>query len=139
MTAETQLGGDVSWMALESCSVEHDQAPGPAYSVQTVDLGWLPALSATAASGLLVVALSDMAARAAMHYFDAQFAYESLALPILVFVLFALARRVDTGSNQKVGLAAVLVLAVGVVVTTLSRGGDPHAVAYRHVTYWVRS
>jgi hypothetical protein len=51
-------------------------------------------------------------------YFDAQFSYESLALPLAVLVLYALARRVDAQANHRIGLTAVLVLVVAMVVTT---------------------
>lgn len=51
-------------------------------------------------------------------YFDAQFSYESLALPIAVLVLYALARREGAPANQMAGLAAVLVLGIAMIVTT---------------------
>jgi uncharacterized membrane protein len=51
-------------------------------------------------------------------YFDAQFSYESLALPLAILVLYALARRVDAQANHRIGLTALLVLVLpGLAVT----------------------
>ena len=51
-------------------------------------------------------------------FFDMNFAYESLALPLAVFVLFAVARRSKAPTSQRLGLNVVILLGLGAVVVT---------------------
>ena len=51
-------------------------------------------------------------------FFDMNFAYESLALPLAVFVLFAVARRGKAPKGQRLGLNVVILLGLGAVVVT---------------------
>ncbi|HXZ06329.1 MAG TPA: hypothetical protein VEH81_15960, partial [Ktedonobacteraceae bacterium] len=51
-------------------------------------------------------------------FFDMSYAYESLALPLAVFVLFAVARRSKAPTSQRLGLNVVIVLGLGAVVVT---------------------
>ncbi len=51
-------------------------------------------------------------------FFDMNFAYESLALPLAVFVLFAVARRSKASPSQRWGLNLVILLGLGAVVVT---------------------
>jgi hypothetical protein len=51
-------------------------------------------------------------------FFDAQFSYESLALPFAVMILFALARRITPQINVRIGFTIAIFLWLGVVVTT---------------------
>ena len=51
-------------------------------------------------------------------FFDMNFAYESLALPLAVFVLFAVARRSKAPASQRLGLNVVILLGLGAVVIT---------------------
>jgi hypothetical protein len=51
-------------------------------------------------------------------FFDGQFAYESLALPLAVFVLFAVAYRSSTPASHHKGLTLVILLGLGAVVIT---------------------
>ncbi|HWP28938.1 MAG TPA: hypothetical protein VNM50_05300, partial [Chloroflexota bacterium] len=50
--------------------------------------------------------------------FDAQFAYESLALPIAALILFALARRTGARPAVRVGLTVLVLLGLAAVVIT---------------------
>jgi hypothetical protein len=51
-------------------------------------------------------------------FFDAQFAYESLAIPLAVFVLLAIGRRARTYDGSQVALTIAILLALGAVVAT---------------------
>ena len=51
-------------------------------------------------------------------FFDMNYAYESLALPLAVFVLFAVARRSKAPTSQRLGLNVVILLGLGAVVVT---------------------
>ena len=51
-------------------------------------------------------------------FFDMNYAYESLALPLAVFVLFAVASRSKTAKGQRLGLNVVILLGLGTVVVT---------------------
>src|SRR5262249_40521287 len=51
-------------------------------------------------------------------FFDGMFAYESLALPLAVFVLFVVARRASATGGQRMGLNLVVWLGLGAVVIT---------------------
>jgi len=51
-------------------------------------------------------------------FFDAQFAYESLALPLALLVLFAAARRSLTPDGDAVGLTLICLLGLAAVVIT---------------------
>lgn len=51
-------------------------------------------------------------------FFDAQFSYESLALPLAAFVLFALALRCYTPSRRQRGLTLIICLGLGAVTIT---------------------
>ena len=51
-------------------------------------------------------------------FFDMSFAYESLALPLAVFVLFAVARRSQASASERLGLNVVICLGMGAVVVT---------------------
>jgi hypothetical protein len=51
-------------------------------------------------------------------FFDMSFAYESLALPLAVFVLFAVARLSRAPTCQRLGLNVVIWLGLGAVVIT---------------------
>ncbi len=51
-------------------------------------------------------------------YFNAQFSYETLALPLAAFVLFLLARRGHSGASRWLGLSVILILSLWGVVTT---------------------
>ena len=51
-------------------------------------------------------------------YFNAQFSYETLALPLAAFVLFLLSRRGHSGSSRWLGLSVILILSLWAVVTT---------------------
>lgn len=64
-------------------------------------------------AGLAVVVY---AANPRFLYFDSQFAYESLGLPLAIFVLAAAANRLREGS-PRLELSAILVVAFAVVVT----------------------
>jgi hypothetical protein len=50
-------------------------------------------------------------------YFDAQFAYESLALPFAALVLAAVASRTRANTERRLGLTVVIVLGIGLVTT----------------------
>jgi uncharacterized membrane protein YhaH (DUF805 family) len=50
-------------------------------------------------------------------YFDAQFAYESLALPFATLVLAAVASRTRAHGDRRLGLTVLIVLGIGMVVT----------------------
>ena len=49
-------------------------------------------------------------------FFDMSYAYESLALPLAVFVLFAVASRSKAPKGQRLGLNVVILLGLGAVV-----------------------
>jgi hypothetical protein len=49
-------------------------------------------------------------------FFDAQFSYESLALPIAALALLAIVRRQNAADNERFGLNLVAVLAIGALV-----------------------
>jgi hypothetical protein len=51
-------------------------------------------------------------------FFDMNFAYESLALPLAVFVLFAVVQRGKAPKGKRVGLNVVILLGLGAVVVT---------------------
>jgi hypothetical protein len=51
-------------------------------------------------------------------FFDMSFAYESLALPLAVFVLFVVARRSKAPTGQRLGLDVVILLGLGAVAIT---------------------
>src|SRR5205085_2036248 len=51
-------------------------------------------------------------------YFDSQFAYESLALPLAALVLYVVARRGHSSRARWLGLTLIGVLGVAAVVTT---------------------
>jgi hypothetical protein len=51
-------------------------------------------------------------------YFDAQFAYESLALPLAALVLYLLARRGHSGPARWAGLTIIALITLPAVVTT---------------------
>ncbi|MDB5074619.1 MAG: rane protein, partial [Chloroflexi bacterium] len=51
-------------------------------------------------------------------FFDAQFSYESFALPIALFVLFILARRPSSPISHRLGLSLALLPAILMVATT---------------------
>ncbi len=96
-------------MALASRSTEHSQKPGPPHGVQAADLGWLPALSVTAATGLLAVALSDMAARAAVPAAALVF---WLGLLLLVIPVAGRLFSSSASSLERIGLVVLLGMAL---------------------------
>ena len=51
-------------------------------------------------------------------YFDSQFAYESLALPLAAAVLYMLSRRGHSGPARWLGLTVIAVVTIAAVVTT---------------------
>lgn len=51
-------------------------------------------------------------------YFDSQFAYESLALPLAAVVLYVLVRRGHSGPARWLGLTVVAALVIAAIVTT---------------------
>jgi hypothetical protein len=51
-------------------------------------------------------------------YFDSQFAYESLALPLAAFVLYLLARRAHSSVARWMGLTVILLITLPAVVIT---------------------
>ena len=51
-------------------------------------------------------------------FFDSMFAYESLALPLAVFVVFAVVRRSYASTGQRIGLTLVAWLGLAAVVVT---------------------
>ncbi|CAN5556167.1 hypothetical protein BH20CHL6_BH20CHL6_06790 [soil metagenome] len=51
-------------------------------------------------------------------YFDAQFVYESLALPLAVGALFLVRRRLNAPAASRIALTLVMLLAIGAVVVT---------------------
>jgi hypothetical protein len=51
-------------------------------------------------------------------YFDSQFAYETLALPLGVLVIYAVARRGYVGGGERFGLTVLSLLTLVAVVTT---------------------
>lgn len=51
-------------------------------------------------------------------YFDAQFSYESLALPLTIVVLFAVERRLNVRGSYWVGLNVVTILVIAAIVVT---------------------
>lgn len=51
-------------------------------------------------------------------FFDAQFSYESLALPFAVLILYAIARRARSDADNRIGLTLVILLGLGAVVIT---------------------
>jgi len=64
-------------------------------------------------------------------FFDTDFAYESLALPLAVFVLFAVARRSNAPAGSRKGLTLVIWLGLGAVVIT------HHLTSYALVTFLI--
>lgn len=51
-------------------------------------------------------------------YFDSQFAYESLALPLAGFILYLLARRGRSGPSRWLGLTVIILVTLPAVVVT---------------------
>lgn len=51
-------------------------------------------------------------------FFDAQFSYESLALPLTALLFFLLARRARAGEHERLGLTLGALLALGALVVT---------------------
>jgi hypothetical protein len=51
-------------------------------------------------------------------FFDSQFSYESLALPLAILTLFLVARRARAGTARRVGLTLLALLAIGAIVRT---------------------
>lgn len=64
-------------------------------------------------------------------FFDAQFAYESLALPFATLTLFVMVRRSRAPAGGRVGLTLAALLGIGAVVTT------HHLTAYALVAFLV--
>jgi hypothetical protein len=51
-------------------------------------------------------------------FFDAQFAYESLAIPLTALILFAAAHRSQRADDKRLGLTLIVVLGVAAVIIT---------------------
>ena len=51
-------------------------------------------------------------------FFDSMFAYESIAISLAVFILFAVVRRSYAGSNQRLGLTLTIWLGIGAVMVS---------------------
>ncbi|TAK33774.1 MAG: hypothetical protein EPO21_11880 [Chloroflexota bacterium] len=51
-------------------------------------------------------------------FFDAQFGYESLALPLAAMILYAEVRRTQAAASERIGLAALSLLGIGGLVIT---------------------
>ncbi|MDQ6670699.1 MAG: hypothetical protein M3069_08095, partial [Chloroflexota bacterium] len=65
----------------------------------------------------------------AFVFFDASFAYESLALPLCLLAVYAAARRAQRLERSQLGLTLTLLLALGAVITT------HHVSSYALVTF----
>lgn len=62
-------------------------------------------------------------------FFDADFSYESLALPLAILVVFLLVRREEAPADSRVGLTVTALLALGAVI------GTHHVTSYALVAF----